>query len=497
MQQEPFPLQIDIKKESNGLASPYTWYLAGVALFALVFGYWQFEPVPIETHILGVLVFAVSLFPAVRWWKGGRQEVPMFELVCFSFGLHHGINLYLQPNQIELRRGLLYSLTWDSTSRALLLSALGIASLILGHIWGKRTSALSALPRLDLPFIPQRRGWYLALALCAGLSGRLLFTLGIVQRSDRVAALVTILTDQVPLALFLLTYYVYQRQMGRWWELCLYPFLLITLLIGLSTGMLDETLSPLAVFIIARWQATRQVPWRLILVGVLIFWVLQPIKSEYRNVAWQDGEVSALSLYDRAVIWSEVISRWGDSSGGGSANSDRNRLQEVTSRFNLLPAFSWVQGQSPDPVPYFYGASYSYLGITWVPRFLWPNKPIAQQANIDFSLAYGFQDEEQVKSSMIGIGHIAEAYANFGIPGIIIIMWIEGLIFAILSRVLNSPDSEGGKAIYAVIMVAFLQGILSATAGMFSGIIQTTLMSALIFRMFTFGFRAEASGLKK
>jgi hypothetical protein len=476
---------------ARGLPAPYAWYAVGVALFALAFGLWQVEPVPFEAHVAGVVTVAVAAFPAARWWARGRADVPMFELVCLSYGLQYGVVLYLQPNEARLSRGPL-QLSWESTERALLLSALGIASLIAGRLWADRLALFERLPRLDLPLEARRRVWYFALAFGVGLGGMLLMTLGVVTSSSPLGAVVALFSGQANLALFLLTYHVYRRAPGRCWKLGLYAMVLVVVLLGLSKGMLEEVLVPVVLVFVARWQASGRIPWRAVLAGALIFAALEPIKGQYRKQAWQNGQATALTLAERATIWGRVIGGLlqepppGAAGGGGSGN----KVVAVTARFDLLHFSAWVFEQTPGRVPYFNGASYDYLINTWVPRFLWPGKPIAQQANIDFALTYGFLDEEQIKGTIIGIGHIAEAYANFGAPGVIFVMLLQGVFFAALSRALNGAESEGGRAIYVIIMVTFLQGIVSTTAGMFGGIIQSVVANALILRFFASGFRA-------
>lgn len=484
--------------QDRKLPVAYFWYIVGVLLFAVTSPILQMEPVPFELGVIGVVVVAIAAFPITGWWVRGHMGVPMFELICLSYGLQYGVVLYLRPNQVRLSEGDL-PLSWESTQVALFTAVLGIASLIASYEWARRLALFDRLPRLDLPFDTHRRAWYVALAFSIGIGGMLLVTLGVIKSTSPLAAGMAVFSGQALLALFLLTDYIYRHSVSWRWKLSLYVMLLLVVLIGLSKGMLEDVLMPVVIMLVARWQATSRFPWRVMLAGVLIFAVLEPIKSQYRIRAWRSGNAAALSLTERAAIWAEVLSGAlpaamatdaAAAPSGELIEEVEDKVRAVTLRLDLLHILAWVQEETPRWVPYYNGASYDYLVNTWVPRALWPEKPYAQQANITFALDYGFLNEEQIQSTSIGIGHIAEAYANFGVPGVLFVMMWQGVIFAALGRVLNGAESEGGRAIYTIVMVTFLQGIVSSAAGMFGGMVQNIIANALILRFFTCSFRA-------
>lgn len=66
----------------------------------------------------------------------------------------------------------------------------------------------------------------------------------------------------------------------------------------------------------------------------------------------------------------------------------------------------------------------------FVPRLLWPGKPIITQLGSDFNFMV-FRQE----GSALGIGHFAEAYWNFGWSGIAPFMAVLALILSVFSRV--------------------------------------------------------------
>src|ERR1700682_1192506 len=81
---------------------PWGHYAALVALYALVFSFWQLEPVPWTVHLASILLMAVCLLPITIWRSKGSQGPPMFELICLAYALQFAMPIYLQPNELMI-----------------------------------------------------------------------------------------------------------------------------------------------------------------------------------------------------------------------------------------------------------------------------------------------------------------------------------------------------------------------------------------------------------
>src|SRR5262245_43212130 len=80
--------------EQGGIPKVWAAYGGLIALYAVVFGVWQAEPVPWQAHLAGVAVAAIALWPLARWYERGHQGVPMFELICLAYGVSFSTPLY-------------------------------------------------------------------------------------------------------------------------------------------------------------------------------------------------------------------------------------------------------------------------------------------------------------------------------------------------------------------------------------------------------------------
>jgi hypothetical protein len=79
------------------------------------------------------------------------------------------------------------------------------------------------------------------------------------------------------------------------------------------------------------------------------------------------------------------------------------------------------------------GASMEYLKAVFIPRFLWPDKPMMSRGYW-FSAYVGVSEYEDEHNSSTAISPAGEMYWNFGIPGVVVGLFIMGGLFGILWR---------------------------------------------------------------
>ena len=171
-QSEPAPF--DIAVEGTRQVQPVRRrvllpYALAVGAYAILFTYWQVEPVPWNVHLLAIILAATCFLPLARWYATGSQGLPMFELICLSYALQFSMPVYTQPNWI-ISYSRQIPLPWVTISEVLLYVELGVVLMILGYALVRRTGAAQRIPTLDLPMIPERRTVYLWGALAGGVA---------------------------------------------------------------------------------------------------------------------------------------------------------------------------------------------------------------------------------------------------------------------------------------------------------------------------------------
>jgi hypothetical protein len=224
----------------------------------------------------------------------------------------------------------------------------------------------------------------------------------------------------------------------------------------------------------------RKIPLTMVAVSVVAVLFLQVGKKEFRNSYWEHGD--AAGVLERATSWLNAsASKWSEALNSTSSDSTGQLSSESLERTSLLPQVSHVLAVTPSQIPFQDGQTYSYMATALIPRFVWPDKPSVNDANRYYQLAFGLSTARDVNGVNIGAGCLAEAYINFGWPGVICIMFAIGIILGIYERSFLAQDSS---TLFLAIGVALLHGILVIEAQMapyLGGLIQTVLLTILVF----------------
>ena len=127
---------------------------------------------------------------------------------------------------------------------------------------------------------------------------------------------------------------------------------------------------------------------------------------------------------------------------------------------------SEIVERTPDPIPYWGGETYKPLVSSWIPRALWPGKPEERTGNA-FGGRYQFVPETDTTISL-NLPWITEMYANFGRGGVIAGMFLIGLLFGALEKILNESGMAPAEwVIGAVVLIplAFQESNFSTMTG--------------------------------
>ena len=128
----------------------------------------------------------------------------------------------------------------------------------------------------------------------------------------------------------------------------------------------------------------------------------------------------------------------------------------------------------PSMYPYALGTTFLYAFILFIPRVLWAAKPSNPVLNIiEHSL------NSNARQAGTAISNVGELYANFGIIGCIIGMYIIGWIASAVKELCHSDD-DNSLVMYAIICPLLFQW---TARGMFSSNLFTTIFAVLPFML--------------
>ena len=413
----------------------------------------------------------------VSWKRRGKDQLPVFSMVVFMYWLYYAVPVFWGDRLVsDIFDPIGHEIGHEQIIKSEVVVLLGVICLWAG--FKIRVPEIVSSERLKLPF-SERRWYYLRTVLIASS----LLTLADPSASmlgDTGRQLLSLATTAIPMVVFAVLFRQFIRGESQLIDKALIGiFLFLRLLLALSSGMLGSFGSVVIVSAAVFMSERRKIPWVAAVVVVLFVLFFQPGKSDFRDIYWKEKVHAPVS--DRVSFWvNESWRKWEEGLLDETGETRKQLLSQSLSRVSLLTATSNVLEKTPSDVPYQYGRLYSYLLVTFVPRFIWPAKPSVNEANQFYQLAYGVSDEEQLKTVSISIGVLVEGYINFGWFGVAGIMFLLGILLRSYQRAFLSQHPGTLMSAIGVVLLPQLLAIEGQMAVYIGGIIQQVIFTFLV-----------------
>jgi hypothetical protein len=434
----------------------------------------------------------LALFLAYLPWRGyltwkasEKSDLPVFSIIGVMYWLYYALPLFWEPHTIsQLYSATARELSDAGVSMAMLMAVLGVVSLWLGM--HARVGSRLAPRRLSINLAPSRRP-YIRLVLGVGCLLNV-YDLSPYILGDGGKQLTGILVSVVPMLAFVILFRDSLRgesiQLDR---ILLLAFVATRLFNGLSSGWLGVSMSLILTCGIVYLAERRRVPQVAVILVMLFVLFFQVGKEDFRKTYWQEGsqDVSAGAArggkLERASFWvARSFEKWGETFADPNVDTLRDAITPSVSRVALLNQTANVIDMTPSVVPYQYGALYSYLGVTLVPRFLWPNKPSVNDANQFYQVAYGLTAEDDLAQTSIAAGTLTEGYISFSWPGAMGIMFLLGIFFDFYQTAFLSTKSGPLLQAVGVVLLPQFLSIESQMAQYLGGIVQEVVIILVV-----------------
>jgi len=417
-------------------------------------------------------LFAIPWFAYCRWQDSDKHDFPLFPMVGGMYFVSYALPLFWGERSMQTFVGTRV-FTAESLQQPMTLVLLGVVSLWagmevgLGRKFGLRT-------RIDVS--SQSYVWnYLRIVLVAGTA---LTSLGLYVLGEGGRQLVVIFQTVVPTVAFAL---LFRRYLGGTVEntdkLFLVLFVGARFFVGMSSGWLGSFVG-FGIVCLAVYIYERQKFPKLAVAAVLIFIIFfQPAKQSFRKKYWAGD--STASTVTKVFDWtSESFRLWADAWSNPEVVTKLG--DQVLKRVSLLEQTANVMELTPTVVPFQYGHLYSYLGITFVPRFVWPEKPSMNEANRWYQVSYGLTEKEELSRVSMAVGTLTESYISFGWWGPPIIMFLVGILLDWLRYSLLNINSGILLNAIGVALLPNLLAIESQMAQYISGLVQAIALTMVV-----------------
>lgn len=196
------------------------------------------------------------------------------------------------------------------------------------------------------------------------------------------------------------------------------------------------------------------------LIGILLALVIFQIMSAIRNfneVDAKDVKFSIIKAIEPAVLTTNMI--------------------DISKTAHIINAI-------PEKINYQYGATLTTIFIAWIPREIWPEKPVT---NVDNTIGINVFGATTYGSGGVPPGIFAELYWNFWIPGVVLGCFLLGVFLKIIYQTfVNNIENPNIVLIYVInFMFIGLAFVGSSFSSVLIGVLETLIPTFLILKIIT------------
>lgn len=421
------------------------------------------------------IVVAAALLPTLLWIRAGALGIPILP----AFALLH---LFYFAMPIVSGRELV-----DEYTRLEVLNAAGTVFLFLGAATLAATWVAGRLRQrqgasLDL-FSEKQMISFLFLGLALGL----LYQVALISGTlSGLGTFFGVLRSVVSTALVVACYFLGVARArgllhGGAWVLALAGLCGVIALSWSSFFLVSGAafiLSSGLGYIITR----KRIPWLTVAGVFVLVSVLHAGKAVMREKYWDRGTNSGgvYSVMQLPGIAAEWVGAGVDEITSGSQS------RSAIDRTSLLPLLLRAQRLTPQYIDYLRGETYALLPGMLVPRFLSPDKT-ASQAGMDLlNIRYGVLTTEGVSSTAVGWGLVAEAWANFGYWGEVLVGLLVGLLSGALTRWSVGASAVSRPTLLAIAAMITLMNLEADLAGLLTSLFQSFAAVIIFLALFQF-----------
>jgi hypothetical protein len=372
-----------------------------------------------ETRAFALTTTALALTPLALWLAHpSKKRIPALELHGLFYGLCFGMAGFVTPARYM---GSIQANDHEYLV-ALATTTVSLLSCYTAYALGVR------LPTPRLPRWMRRDDSRIHTVAVTVLVPLTLATRLVIKEYNISNVSQTVNTIQVATFLWVL-YAAWSGRLSRWARravLCLYLPTQFLVSSGLGSGVLAPLMVTGQLVGITFIAVKKRLPLALVGTSIVIFVLLQPVKLEYRDLAWKESaEVaeSAGAMDFLRLAFENIAS-------GDPWQSMADNLESSYTRINHLHLTAAIIADTPSTQPYRWGETYLPLFTKWIPRAIWPEKPREDLGN-RWAQDYGYLFYSDDITSF-NLPWLPEMYMNFGVGGVVAISALVGGIMALV-----------------------------------------------------------------
>ncbi len=217
--------------------------------------------------------------------------------------------------------------------------------------------------------------------------------------------------------------------------------------------LLITSLTLLLLVLVGYFSSSRRIPLLACIIVLPLFIVLHAGKTKMRSIYWGDyaKPVAISGLPSFYVEWVQ----YGLEAGGNLGGDEETKGSSLFERASLIQIICFTVDVIPEKMPYLDGQTYTIVPPQLIPRFLWPGKPSPNQSMKILAVHLGLLSTEQAETTSIGIGLIAEAFANAGFLTVIVLGFSFGWVMRHVALGTANCGTLSAGGIFRILCIAW------------------------------------------
>jgi hypothetical protein len=218
----------------------------------------------------------------------------------------------------------------------------------------------------------------------------------------------------------------------------------------------------------------RKIPWFAVISIVVIATSFVGIRKDVVKTIRQIPQ--PMNVFKKGVLFLHI----GYENLKGRRRTYSQTIDIMVRRLAFIMTFGHVISLTPKEIPYWRGKTYQTIIWSIIPRIIFPYKP-TKELGQSFGHRYGLLDIEDTTTSY-NFPQLIEMYANFGIAGIIIGMFILGIIYRLIYELFSHPNASEGSMLIGIFIFAGLLNIESDFSLVFGAVFYHIILLLVISR---------------
>jgi len=421
----------------------------------------------LSERLLASIILILGSIPTFLYIKNNESGIPFLPFFGAIYSIYYALPVFL----LEEYTKRLTLLPQNSMERALLLATLGLIMLLLAYYKLPGKSIGRHLPRISIYWNSQKAKFWAIILGFFGLG--VSYLTRVVHIPSMFGQAVNFLANLSLVSIGILFILQLQGRLNKQGKLLLWAvFLPALIMIKLGTGFIAPVLLIIIFMSLTYWCFRKKIPWKTAVGAVLLLFVLSSVKGEFRKLTW-GGSYTGKNPIEKSILFAKLAF-----TGKGSYAKGSEFAAARTA--DILP-FAYVVALTPKTVPYWMGKTYLTFLWTPIPRIIFPWKP-TKTLGQRFGHRYGLLDPSDYSTSY-NFPQLVEMYANFGAIGVIIGMFLIGIIYRGLYEMLCHPKAGEGGLLIGLVVFTGLANIGSDFSLVFGGVIYYVILLVIIMRL--------------